>query len=308
MQHSKDYSEDTLKKIDTDLQDSDQAILKLKESGDITAKTTGRTLEYGKSRWDYEKKRGLERGRYHYDWKVKDKIEDVLYFHGNVDMDCDYFIKTYGDVAEKNAVHWANRNQSVGGNYAIDKEVYDIVRSGGDPEGKIYGRANMFTDPKAIALAEGLFGIYDYELKLHSQVCGQLLHMHMDNFAARIDRKNSLQEMDYDVDSKLVHRFVVFLNDWSLGQIWHQGTAVHTHWKAGDIISWEWQDIPHGTANMGWDTRYILQFTGRTTEKTWKFIKGTNKDSKHHLDIHNTKKNNNVDPEQIYHASLYPGL
>lgn len=290
MKNSKNYSENTLKKIDTDLQDSDQAILKLKESGDITAKTTGRTLEYGKSRWDYEKKRGLERGRYHYDWKVKDKIEDVLYFHGNVHMDCDYFIKTYGDVAEKNAVHWANRNQSVGGNYAIDKEVYDIVRSGGDPEGKIYGRANMFTDPKAIALAEGLFGIYDYELKLHSQVCGQLLHMHMDNFAARIDRKNSLQEMDYDVDSKLVHRFVVFLNDWSLGQIWHQGTAVHTHWKAGDIISWEWQDIPHGTANMGWDTRYILQFTGRTTEKTWKFIKGTNKDSKHHLDIHNTKK------------------
>ena len=201
-------------------------------------------------------------------------------------MDCDYFIKTYGDAAEENAVHWATRNKSVGGNYAIDQEVYDIVRSGGDPEGKIYGRANMFTDPKAIALAEGLLGLFDYELKLHSQVCGQLLHMHMDNFAARLDRQNSLQEMDYDVDPKKVHRFVVFLNDWSLGQIWHQGTAVHTHWKAGDIISWHWQDFPHGTANMGWDTRYILQFTGRTTDKTWNFIENTTKDSKHLLDIH----------------------
>ena len=106
--------------------------------------------------------------------------------------------------------------------------MYDIVRSGGDPEGKIYGRANMFTDPKAIALAEGLLGLYDYELKLHSQVCGQLLHMHMDNFAARLDRQNSFDELDYDVDPKKVHRFVVFLNDWSMGQIWHQGTAVHT--------------------------------------------------------------------------------
>ena len=201
-------------------------------------------------------------------------------------MDCDYFIKTYGDAALDNAVHWATRNKSVGGNYAIDQEVYDIVRSGGDPEGKIYGRANMFTDPKAIALAEGLLGLYDYELKLHSQVCGQLLHMHMDNFAARLDRQNSFDELDYDVDPKKVHRFVVFLNDWSMGQIWHQGTAVHTHWKAGDIISWHWQDFPHGTANMGWDTRYILQYTGRTTDKTWDFINNTNKDSKHQLDIH----------------------
>ena len=258
----------------------------MKQQTEVTASTTGKTLEYGKSRWDYEKKRSLARGAYHYDWSIKDKIEDVLMFHGNIDMDCDYFINTYGDNAVDNAVHWANRNKSVGGNYAIDQEVFDIVRSGGDPEGKIYGRANMFTDPKAIALAEGLFGIYDYELKLHSQVCGQVLHMHMDNFAARLDRQNSLQEMDYDVDPKKVHRFVVFLNDWSLGQIWHQGTAVHTHWKAGDVISWHWQDFPHGTANMGWDTRYILQFTGRTTDKTWKFIESTNKDSKHKLNIH----------------------
>ena len=62
--------------------------------------------------------------------------------------DCDYFINTYGDKAQDNAVHWATRNKSVGENYGIDQEVYDIVRSGGDPEGKIYGRANMFSDPK----------------------------------------------------------------------------------------------------------------------------------------------------------------
>ena len=280
-----DYSTDVLKKIDQDLEDSDQAIKNLKETSPV-ANTTGKKMEYGKSRWDYEKSRGLARGAYHYDNKVKDNIEDVLYFHGNVDMDYGYFINHYGDNALNNAVHWANRNQSVGGNYGIDQEVYDIVRAGGDPEGKIYGRANMFTDPKATKLAESLFGIYDYELKLHSQVCGQLLHMHMDNFAARLDRKNSFEEMDYDVDPQKVHRFVVFLNDWSLGQLWMQGTATFTHWRAGDIISWAWQDIPHATANLGWDTRYILQFTGRTTDRTWEFIKNTNRNSQHKLDIH----------------------
>ena len=62
MDNTKDYKTDVLKKIDDDLQDSDQAILKLKENTEVTAKTTGGTLEYGKSRWDYEKKRSLARG------------------------------------------------------------------------------------------------------------------------------------------------------------------------------------------------------------------------------------------------------
>ena len=278
------YSTDRFEKIDADLQDSDLAIKSYKES---TVEETAKKMEYGKSRWDYELKRGLERGAYHYDHKKEDDINNVLYFHGNVKMDYDYFIKNYGPGALDNSVHWANRNQSVGGNYGIDQEVYDIVRAGGDPEGKIYGRSNMFSDPKAQKLAEDLFGIYDYELKLHTQVTGQLLHLHMDNFAARLDRKNSFQEMDYDKDATKIRRFVVFLSDWQQGQVWVQGTATWTHWKAGDIISWDWQDIPHGTVNLGWDKRYILQFTGRTTQKTLDFLANTTKDSTHDLDIHN---------------------
>ena len=277
-----DYGADVLQQIDSDATDSEDKIKALKESRDVTAPTTGKTLEYGKSRWDYEKKRALQRGAYHFDWKKKDNIEDVLMFHGNIDMDCEHFINRYKDAAVDNAVHWATRNKSVGGHYAIDQETYDIVRAGGNPEGKIYGRANCFTDPASLAIADYL-GIHDCELKFHSQVCGQLLHMHMDNFAARLDRQNTFQEMDYDVDPKKVHRFVIFLNDWSMGQLWVQGTSVHTHWKAGDIISWQWQDFPHGTANLRWDTRYILQFTGRTTDKTWDFIENTNKDSKHKI-------------------------
>ncbi len=277
------YREDVVKKIDKDLHDTTGSIKKLKETQQEKDK---KILEYGESRWEFEKARGLKRGAYHYDHKIQDKLEDVLYFHGNVDMDYQYFINLYGQAAIDNAVHWANRNASVGGNYGITQEVNDIVRAGGDPKGLIYGRSNMFADTKARYLAEELFGIYDYELKLHTQTCGQLLHIHMDNFAARLDRKNSMVEMDYDVDPKKVHRFIIFLNDWSIGQIWTQGTAVYTHWKAGDIISWDWQDIPHGTANLGWWPRYILQFTGRTTEKTLNFISQTNKDSAHRIDIH----------------------
>ncbi len=90
MKHTKDYSETVLKKIDQDLQDSDQAIKNLKAHTEVNAIKTGKKLEYGKSRWDYEKKRALERGAYHFDWNKKDNIEDELMFHGNINMDCEY--------------------------------------------------------------------------------------------------------------------------------------------------------------------------------------------------------------------------
>ena len=64
MKHSKDYSEDVLKKIDADLQDSDNTIKNLKAHTQVNAIKTGKKLEYGKSRWDFEKKRALERGAY----------------------------------------------------------------------------------------------------------------------------------------------------------------------------------------------------------------------------------------------------
>ena len=49
MEHSNDYSKNVLKKIDEDLQDSDQAIKNLKAHTDVNAIKTGKKLEYGKS-------------------------------------------------------------------------------------------------------------------------------------------------------------------------------------------------------------------------------------------------------------------
>ena len=48
MENTKDYADEVLQKIDDDLQDSDQSILKLKNNKDVTANTTGKSLEYGK--------------------------------------------------------------------------------------------------------------------------------------------------------------------------------------------------------------------------------------------------------------------
>jgi hypothetical protein len=61
MANTKDYKTDVLKKIDDDLQDSDQAIKNLKAHSKMTAETTGKKLEYGKSRWDFELQTNFQR-------------------------------------------------------------------------------------------------------------------------------------------------------------------------------------------------------------------------------------------------------
>ena len=271
---------------DNDLNDSKGLLKKLKEQAYVEP-TEEQKKEYGLSKWDWEKKRSIKRGNYHWNTEIKDKPEDVMNFHGNINMDCKYFIDTYGQRAIDNTVSMVSRNKSIGGNVGADREQYDIKRGGGNIHAPVFGRANMNQDPKAVKLATELFGIYDLELKMHTQRCGEKLLLHIDNYNGRADRIKEFHQTDWDKDPLKLRRFIVMLNDWRMGQLWYHANAVWTHWKAGDCFSWEWQDTPHATANLGWDTRYILQYTGLTTQKTTDFVANNkSKDIVHEFDIH----------------------
>jgi len=57
------------------------------------------------------------------------------------------------------------------------------------------------------------------------------------------------------------HRYIVFLEDQELGQVFQVGEEFVT-WKAGDIIGFPWY-MPHCTANCsGKPDRYLLSITG----------------------------------------------
>ena len=68
-------------------------------------------------------------------------------------------------------------------------------------------------------------------------------------------------------------RFLVFLENWEPGQIFQFGNYVHTQWKKGEIVTWEWSTLPHATWNGSWTKRPALQITGTATANTWKKIK-----------------------------------
>lgn len=116
------------------------------------------------------------------------------------------------------------------------------------------------------------------KISYHNQKTGQMCVEHFDNFLMfRTDNK------DNDLDSKpsnpeSMRRFAIMLSDWQLGQVFMLGNGLFHQWRAGDCITWEWQDIPHATCNMGWEDRPMLQITGYTTDRTKKVLANASKD------------------------------
>jgi hypothetical protein len=117
---------------------------------------------------------------------------------------------------------------------------------------------------------------YGYD-SFHMQRPGQVLMYHHDLYYAIVR----------DVDPELAwkpekfRRFVIFMEDWKPGHVWIHGNTEYSHWKAGECITWNWQDMPHGTANLGFETRYSVHLTGYMTERSFDFYNKGHKDMRY---------------------------
>lgn len=164
---------------------------------------------------------------------------------------------------------WSTRNKEKipGELYTASAEEADLIAAGADPKMQIFARAGADNELQFQAMAE-ILGVDDPMIKFHNQKTGQMLVYHIDNFAARAERKNSFELTSLDTNPEQIRRFIIMLADWQPGQIWQIGNATWTQWRAGDCITWEWQDIPHATCNMGWWDRPLCQITGYVTART----------------------------------------
>lgn len=117
---------------------------------------------------------------------------------------------------------------------------------------------------------------YGYD-SFHIQRPGQMLMYHYDLYYAIIR----------DVDPELawkpekLRRFTIFMEDWKPGHVWIVGNTTYSHWKAGEVITWNWQDMPHGTANLHHHNRYSLHLTGYMTESSFNFYNKGHKDMRY---------------------------
>lgn len=224
------------------------------------------------SRWDFTK----SQSKWHFDPSIdpspgKDSYTLVCRF----DADFSDAISTCMPHARNST--WSNRNDfksdiAKQGLYSATAEEADLIRSGADPKQEVFSRAPA-DDVILFRKISDWLGLEDPMIKFHNQTTGQMLHLHIDNFAARPERENSFKVTDMDRNPDIMRRFAIMLADWEMGQAWMFGNAVYHRWKAGTCITWEWRDMPHATVNAGWKPRPMLQITGRQTQRTLDLIR-----------------------------------
>jgi hypothetical protein len=207
----------------------------------------------------YDKLR--EKSTYHFDNSMVDAKEDALITLGQIDANFD---KEVAEIIEQSKpANWETRGFKGEGvevpRPELEDEEYDLERVGVDPK-VVITNLSWVLSPKLQAISDS-FGLEDCMNRIHVQMPGQLWHMHIDKLYKW-----------FPEDPSKVYRIFIQLTDWKMGQYWQYGTYNWSHWKAGSVTTFDWQNMPHSTANAGFDPRITLQITGIATDKTQAFL------------------------------------
>lgn len=159
---------------------------------------------------------------------------------------------------------WHNRGYKGEGINAppadLAAEEYDLVRAGYDPK-FVVSHLN-WKIPESLQKISDLFALENTMNRIHVQMPGEMWNLHIDK----------LQKWCPENPSRVMRIFVQ-LTDWQPGQFWEYGNFHHNRWAAGDCVTFDWENIPHSTANAGYHPRLTFQITGNRTEATEKFLR-----------------------------------
>ena len=210
------------------------------------------------SNWDNLK----PRTSYHFNPFKNDPAYDAMRYAGR--FEGDWSRELLDAVATSKEITWRNRNPIDGTNKDIESEEYDLVRSGADADMPLtnleYNIATVYQRMKdALALTGGEKEAI--QSRIHVQHPGQVWNLHIDKL-----EKWNIQ------DPHSVYRFMVMLNDWEPGHFISYGNFVHTGYRAGQIYSFDWYNVPHCTANAGHGPRCTLLVTGVASDATLKLF------------------------------------
>jgi len=210
------------------------------------------------SSWDKLK----QKSTYHFDNTVVDKKNDVITELGSIQADFSQDVDAI--VRDSKPANWETRGFKGEATDVprpeLEEEEYDIERVGADPKMIITNLAWKLSDQlQKIADA---FALEDQMNRIHVQMPGQVWNLHIDKLYKW-----------FPSDPDRVGRYFIQLTDWEMGQFWQYGTYNWSHWKAGNVTTFDWTNVPHSTANAGFHPRVTLQITGIITDKTKTFLK-----------------------------------
>jgi hypothetical protein len=210
-----------------------------------------------KSSWDETK----INSRYHFDTKKIDpKFDTVIklgQFSPSWDKELTEIIRT------SQPTNWANRGYKGKDEQApaedLAAEEYDMSRVGMDPK-MVITHLN-WNIPPVLQKMSDLFMLKDVMNRIHVQHPGEMWNLHLDKLYKWCPE-----------DPSKVLRVMVQLTDWQPGQFWEYGNYHHSGWSAGEVTTFDWQNVPHSTANAGHHPRVTFQITGVKTPATDAFL------------------------------------
>ena len=211
-----------------------------------------------KSSWD----KLAEKSQYHFDTDVMDPRWDSITTLGRLDAS-DWTDDVNAIIDMSRPANWETRGfkgegVEVPGEELVNEE-YDLERIGVDPKVIITNLAWQLS-PRFQAISDA-FELDDVMNRIHVQMPGQVWHLHIDKLYKW-----------FPSDPDRVMRLFIALTDWQMGQFWNYGNFNYSSWKAGDVTTFDWQNVPHSTANAGFHPRVTLQITGIKTEKTEAYL------------------------------------
>ena len=201
------------------------------------------------------------RSTYHFDAKQIDPPASVMTYLGYIEPTWTNDLKYIVDLAQP--ATWATRGYKGEGIAApsedLAAEEYDLVSHGMSPDLPI-SHLN-WRIPESLQRLSDAFALADCMDRIHVQQPGEVWNLHIDK----------LQKWDPDHPEQVM-RIMIQLTDWQPGQFWQYGNYNYSQWRAGDVTTFDWANIPHSTANAGFDPRATLQLTGIRTAATMDYL------------------------------------
>lgn len=147
---------------------------------------------------------------------------------------------------------------------------------GADPED--YNKW-FITDYNVVCRLADIVGLEKPLARVQVSIAGQGTPLHIDhlgygyiNETARSEHGYMAELTEEDIqafqrDPRYAQRIIIFLDDWKQGQGFVWEDRVFDRWRAGDVITWDWQHDFHATYNMGYWKRPLVRISGIHTEK-----------------------------------------
>ena len=209
------------------------------------------------SNWEISK----QKSTYHFDSKQMDLPESVMTYLGNTEPT--WLADLTDVIATAKPATWATRGYKGEGIEAppeeLEKEEYDLVANGMSKDLPITHL--NWRIPESLQRISNGFALADCMDRIHVQRPGEVWNLHLDK----------LYKWDPEHPEQVM-RIMIQLTDWQPGQFWAYGNYNYSQWRAGDVTTFDWANIPHCTANAGFDPRVTLQLTGIRTAATMDYL------------------------------------